>query len=62
MTEYQLAIYFWSTVLVAAVAAPFLLALVESVVHGARKRIQGGPDRDSHPSLPSIPSWPSSPA
>jgi len=62
MTEYQLAIYFWSTVLVAALAAPFLLALVESLVNGARKRNGGGSDRDSHPSLPSIPSWPSSPA
>lgn len=62
MTEYQLAIYFWSTVLVVALAAPFLLALVESVIRGARKRNQGGPDRDSQPSLPSIPSWPSSPA
>jgi hypothetical protein len=62
MTEYQLAIYFWSTVLVAAVAAPFLLALVESLINGARKRNQSGSDGDSHPSLPSIPSWPSSPA
>lgn len=62
MTEYQLAIYFWSTVLVAALAAPFLLALVESVIRGARKRNHDGPDRDSQPSLPSIPSWPSSPA
>jgi len=62
MTEYQLAIYFWSTVLVAAVAAPFLIALVESLITGARRRNQGGSDGDSPPSLPSIPSWPSSPA
>jgi hypothetical protein len=62
MTEYQLAIYFWSTVLAAGLAAPFLLALVESLINGSRKRNQGNSDRDSHPSLPSIPSWPSSPA
>ena len=60
MTEYQLALYFWSTVLVAALAAPFLLAVVESLIH--RKRSDRGDDADSHPSLPSIPSWPSSPA
>jgi hypothetical protein len=63
MTEYQLALYFWSTVLVAAVAAPFLFALVDSVVHGShRKGNDGGSARDSHPSLPSMPSCPSSPA
>lgn len=62
MTEYQLAIYFWSTVLVAALAAPLLLALVEPLIRGGRNRNDGRGDRDSHPSLPSVPSWPSSPA
>jgi hypothetical protein len=58
MTEYQLAIYFWSTVLVAVVAAPFLLALIETLMRKATK----AEDRNSRPSLPSLPSYPSSPA
>jgi hypothetical protein len=61
MTEYQLALSFWSIVLVTVVAAPFLLVLFDFVI----KRTIGKKherDEDTRPSLPSIPSWPSSPA
>jgi hypothetical protein len=63
MNVYQFALYFWSAVLVAVIAAPLTLALVDSMVrHVAATQRHRGDDRDSHPSLPSIPSWPSSPA
>lgn len=59
MTEYQLALYFWSAVLVAALSAPFALALVNWALS---KFGHGDASHDSEPSLPSIPSYPSSPA
>ena len=62
MTEYHLALYFWSVVLVTIVAAPIVLALLEVVIRRVMGKKAGQDDGDTRPSLPSIPSWPSSPA
>jgi len=57
MNEYQLAVYFWSTVIVTGVVASVGFGAIERIFESHR----GGSERRSEPSLPSMPSCPSSP-
>jgi hypothetical protein len=55
MYEYDLAIYFWSTLLVFGLVAPFVVAVAREAVNTIEQLHHDGDDHGAPPSLRSVP-------